>query len=58
MARNTLFQEMLTIQENTNDTFNQIAQQLVYLDRRVSNLELAKRVTNITPEELQHVCDT
>lgn len=28
-ARNTLYQEILTIQENPTDSFNQIAQQLV-----------------------------
>lgn len=40
-ARNTLYQEMLEIGENTNDTFQQIAQNLVYTDRRMSNQELA-----------------
>jgi len=58
LARNKLFQEILSIQENTNDTFNQMAQQLVYLNRRVTNLELAKRVTSVTADDLQHVCDT
>jgi len=57
LARNKLFQEMLSIQENTNDTFNQMAQQLVYLDRRVSNLELAKRITSVSADDLQNVCN-
>lgn len=56
-ARNTLYQEMLTIQENTADTFNQVAQQLVYVDRRITNQELAYRVSKVTCDELAAVGD-
>jgi len=56
-ARNTLYQEMLEIGENTNDTFQQIAQNLVYTDRRMSNQELAYRLSQITTEDMEKVGD-
>lgn len=57
MARNALYLEMLQIQENTSDSFNQIAQHLVYLDRRMTNTELANRISKITSEDLRSVCN-
>jgi len=54
-ARNTLYNEILQIQENTSDTFNQVAQNLVYLDRRIPNQELAHRVAGVTTEDLEKV---
>jgi hypothetical protein len=56
MARNMLFIECLQIQENTNDSFNQIAQQLVYCYRRITNTELAYRISKISPDDLRRVC--
>jgi len=56
-ARNTLYQEMLEIGENTNDTFQQIAQNLVYTDRRMSNQELAYRLSQITAEDMEKCGD-
>jgi predicted Zn-dependent peptidase len=48
---------MLEIGENTNDTFQQIAQNLVYTDRRMSNQELAYRLAQITAEDMEKVAD-
>jgi hypothetical protein len=48
---------MLEISENTNDTFQQIAQNLVYTDRRMSNQELAYRLSQITSEDMERVGD-
>lgn len=57
MARNQLYKEMLQIQDNTTDTFNQIAQQLVYVDRRITNQELAERVSKVDADSIRRVAD-
>ena len=52
-AKNTVYAELLSIQSPT-ELLNLIGTQIIYLNRRISRLEIAKKVSSITNEQVRN----
>jgi hypothetical protein len=55
-ARNVLWNELMSIQ-SASDVMQQIGPQMLYLDRRVTRSEIAKRVSHIDSYHMRHLCN-
>ena len=55
-GRNALWNELMSIQ-SASDVMQQIGPQMLYLNRRITRPEIAKRVSHLDAYHMKHMCN-